>query len=97
MTKTNKCDYLVNSYHIPELRIKAIPQLAIGREARLELTLQNPTPYVLHVSLFQLEESDDQSVRIKVPEIEMVLPPKDDTADLDVDQNLLSQFNDDQK
>ena len=87
----------LNSYHIPELRIKSIPQLKVGQEVRLEMTLQNPTPYVLHVTLFESDETPDQSASVKLPTVAMALAPKDDTADLDIDQNYLSQFNDDKK
>ncbi|CAG2121349.1 unnamed protein product, partial [Medioppia subpectinata] len=82
-------------YHIPELRIKSIPTLKIGQEFRLEMTLQNPTPYALHVTIFDLSESSDESAAIKVPQLVMGLAPKDDTADLDIDKNFQSQFNDD--
>ncbi|XP_054161438.1 dynactin subunit 4-like [Oppia nitens] len=83
-------------YHIPELRIKSIPLMKKGEEFKLEMTLQNPTPYTLHVNIFDLvDTSIEPSAGIKVAETEMVLAPKDDTADLDIDQNYHSQFNDD--
>ncbi len=61
------------------------------------MTLQNPTPYVLHVNLLAVEEVSDQTAKIIVPNVALQLGPKDDTADLDVDQNFHSQFNDDIK
>jgi len=61
------------------------------------MTLQNPTPYVLHVTLLPVEESANQTAKIVVPNLVMQLSPKDDTADLDVDQNLHPQHNDDKK
>ena len=85
------------SYHIPELRIKAIPQLNVNQEVRLELTFQNPTPYALQVTLFDLEETSEQTSRVTLPTVAMTLAPKDDTADLDIDPNIVSQFNDDKK
>ena len=85
------------SYHIPELRIKNIPELKVGKEVRIELTLQNPTPYVLHVTLFDLDESPEASAAVRIPDVAMALAPKDDTADLDIDQNISSQFSDDKK
>jgi len=82
-------------YHIPELRIKSLPQLKKDQQIRLEMTLQNPTPYTLHVTLLAVEDNTSQTVKIVVPNVVLQLSPKDDTADLDVDQNLHSQYNDD--
>lgn len=82
-------------YHIPELRIKSLPVLKKNEEIRLEMTLQNPTPYVLHITLLPVEEIVNQTAVIVVPNFTIQLSPKDDTVDLDVEQNIHSQYNDD--
>lgn len=74
-----------------------MPKLKKDQEFRLEMTLQNPTPYVLHVTLLPVEETANQTARIVLPKTVIKLSPKDDTADLDVDQNFQSQYNDDIK
>ncbi len=79
------------------MRIKSLPVMKKDEEFRLEMTLQNPTPYVLHVNLLEVEDMSNQTAKIIVPNVVLQLGPKDDTADLDVDQNFHSQFNDDIK
>lgn len=77
------------------MRIKTVPELKVGQETKIELTLQNPTPYLLHVTLLPNLKTESKYAKVVLPSIEIQLAPKDDTADLDVDQNLQSQFQDD--
>lgn len=83
------------SYHIPELKLKTIPVLKKLKESKIEITLQNPTPYLLHINFYQIE--NQENVKLDLPQSQLILSPKDDTADLDIDQNPQMQFKDDPK
>lgn len=87
--------YLYYSYHIPELKLKTIPVLKKLKESKIEITLQNPTPYLLHINFNQIE--NQENVKLDLPQNQVILSPKDDTADLDIDQNTQVQFKDDPK
>ena len=65
------------------------------KESKIEITLKNPTPYLLHINFNQIE--NQENVKLDLPQNQVILSPKDDTADLDIDQNTQVQFKDDPK
>lgn len=77
---------LITSYHVPELRIKNIPQLKSMIPVTVELVLINPTPFTLHLNLLP-DELNDQTLSgsIILPSKEISLHPKDDTVEVDLD------------
>ncbi|KAI1303581.1 Dynactin subunit 4 [Halotydeus destructor] len=73
-------------YHVPEIQIRALPVLVAGKTGTLEITIQNPSPYALHVTLEDSDDSDDgTNCDVSLPQVEMIIPPKDDTLDIDID------------
>ena len=78
---------LAGYYHIPEVRLMKLPtNLEPGQDVSLELTLQNPAPYKLNITLIPSDDPDDgTNCDISLPQTDIVIPPKDDTLDIDVD------------
>ncbi|XP_054711145.1 LOW QUALITY PROTEIN: dynactin subunit 4-like [Uloborus diversus] len=81
-------------YHIPELRIKNVSKLYMNKPCRVELVLINPTPQPAHITFENVETTDDLFSEVKVPPCELVLAPRDDTAEFD-DSNDTANFKDD--
>lgn len=72
-------------YHIPELRIKSVPPLEFQKETKVELTLCNPTPHPCHITFLHLDNAEElQNFSLVVlPPYELILAPRDDTAEFD--------------
>ncbi|XP_070543936.1 dynactin subunit 4-like isoform X2 [Ptychodera flava] len=87
---------LVALHHVPEIRIFSIPNLYFEKESQVTLMLINPVEDNTHVTLEAVEPSEDNGATalVKVPESELVLAAKDDTADYD-DNADLQDFKDD--
>ncbi|XP_042907808.1 dynactin subunit 4 [Parasteatoda tepidariorum] len=81
-------------YHIPELRIRNISKLYLDKVCRVEMVLINPTPHLAHVTFDQVEDTSDSMSKAKLPLGELVLAPRDDTAEFD-DLNDAQNFKDD--
>ncbi|KFM61907.1 Dynactin subunit 4, partial [Stegodyphus mimosarum] len=81
-------------YHIPELRIKNISKLYLGKVCRIEMVLINPTPHPSHVNFKPLETQPENLSTVKLPPSELLLAPRDDTAEFD-DTNDSQNFKDD--
>lgn len=81
-------------YHIPELRIKNISKLYMEKACRVEMVLINPTPHPAHVTFEDADELSAKFSKVKMPPCELVLAPRDDTAEFD-DTNDTQNFNDD--
>ncbi|GIY20640.1 dynactin subunit 4 [Caerostris extrusa] len=81
-------------YHIPELRIKNISKLYLEKTCLVEMVLINPTPHLAHITFEPIEEPSDDLSTVKLPPGELVLAPRDDTAEFD-DINDNQSFKDD--
>lgn len=69
-------------YHIPELRILPPLNLLADEKTQVVLTITNPTQNAIHVNLKNLPATDDDSL-VEVPETEIIVSPRDDTAEFD--------------
>ncbi|GIY81762.1 dynactin subunit 4 [Caerostris darwini] len=81
-------------YHIPELRIKNISKLYLEKTCLVEMVLINPTPHLAHITFEPIEEPSEDLSTVKLPPGELVLAPRDDTAEFD-DINDNQSFKDD--
>ncbi|XP_065846013.1 dynactin subunit 4-like [Oscarella lobularis] len=84
--------HLIALNYVPNLRVVSIPPLELNEESKLILSLTNPLPYAVHVSLLPLteEESAIKSADVYLPESALFVgareemdggeepPPKDD-------------------
>ena len=84
-------------YHIPELRILKLPSLKMGNTTRVELTITNPTQYLLNVTLLPLDIHLNATADLVLPNTVLQLTPKDDTGDIVDFDSSASKFNDDPK
>lgn len=82
-------------YHIPELRILKLPSLKMGNTTRVELTITNPTQYLLNVTLLPVDIHLNATADLVLPNTVLQLTPKDDTGDIVDFDSSASKFNDD--
>lgn len=68
-------------YHVPEIKVKGWSL----QEKWLDLSLQNPTPYDLKVALDILAVEDECSRLENFTVVNLKIPPKDETLDIDLD------------
>lgn len=87
--------HLCFSYHIPELRILRNYPLTAGEVSKIELTLTNPTQYLLNVTLLPVDIHLNSSADVVLPSTVLQLTPKDDTGDIGEIDPSASSFNDD--
>ncbi|KAF8787846.1 Dynactin subunit 4 like protein [Argiope bruennichi] len=81
-------------YHIPELRIKNVSKLYLQKTCLVEMVLINPTPHLAHITFEPVENPSDDLSSVKLPPGELILAPRDDTAEFD-DVNDNQNFKDD--
>ena len=87
-----------NSYIVPELRILKLPSvMKLNETARIELTLTNPTQYLINVTLLPVDITNNPIADVILPNTVLQLTPKDDTGDLVDVESSNSKFNDDPK
>ncbi|KAG8188563.1 hypothetical protein JTE90_007170 [Oedothorax gibbosus] len=70
-------------YHIPELRIKSVSKLYLEKTCRVEMVLINPTPHPAHITFEDIEDPPKNLSPMKLPPGELILAPRDDTAEFD--------------
>ncbi|XP_027205743.2 dynactin subunit 4 isoform X1 [Dermatophagoides pteronyssinus] len=83
-------------YIVPELRILKLPSIMkLNETARIELTLTNPTQYLINVTLLPVDITNNPIADVILPNTVLQLTPKDDTGDLVDVESSNSKFNDD--
>ncbi|KAK2156680.1 hypothetical protein LSH36_207g01010 [Paralvinella palmiformis] len=88
---------LVALHHVPEFRIMSLPNLQINKEVQLILTLFNPLDTLTHVALLPspTDELKWDTAKVVLPTCELVLSPRDDTAEFDDTVDQQQNFKDD--
>ncbi|OTF82844.1 dynactin subunit 4-like protein [Euroglyphus maynei] len=82
-------------YIVPELRILKSPPMKLNETTRIELTLTNPTQYLINVTLLPVDITNNPIADVILPNTVLQLTPKDDTGDLVDVESSNSKFNDD--
>ncbi|KAH7640178.1 dynactin subunit 4 [Dermatophagoides farinae] len=82
-------------YIVPELRILKSTPLKLNETTRIELTLTNPTQYLINVTLLPVDIINNPIADVILPNTVLQLTPKDDTGDLVDVESSSSKFNDD--
>jgi dynactin-4 len=69
-------------YHVPEIKVREWSM----EDKWIDLSIQNPTPYDLHVVLDTSHNGKEGSLHLdNFTAVKLVIPPKDDTLDIDLD------------
>ena len=71
--------------------------MKLNETARIELTLTNPTQYLINVTLLPVDITNNPIADVILPNTVLQLTPKDDTGDLVDVESSNSKFNDDPK
>lgn len=79
------------------MRILKIATLKQNETARVEMTLTNPTQYLINVTLLPVDITDNPCAEVILPNTVLQLTPKDDTGDIVDLESSNSKFNDDPK
>lgn len=69
----------------------------MGNTTRVELTITNPTQYLLNVTLLPVDIHVNSTADLILPNTVLQLTPKDDTGDIVDFDSSASKFNDDPK
>lgn len=71
--------------------------MKLNETTRIELTLTNPTQYLINVTLLPVDITNNPIADVILPNTVLQLTPKDDTGDLVDVESSNSKFNDDPK
>ncbi|XP_033110123.1 dynactin subunit 4-like [Anneissia japonica] len=87
---------LIALHYIPDVRIFLVPNLHFERESQVTFLFINPMEHVTNIKLEAIEPNDKTlaNSKIVVPEDELSLAAKDDTAEYDDQPQDSSQFDD---
>jgi dynactin-4 len=88
---------LVALHHVPEIRIMSQPDFQPQKESQVILTMLNPLDSLTHVTLLPNDDpgNDWDTAKVELPACELVLSPRDDTAEFDDGSNQQHDFKDD--
>ncbi|RWS29626.1 Dynactin subunit 4-like protein [Leptotrombidium deliense] len=84
-------------YDIPELQVSKVPQLIAHKPCLMELTIKNPTQYLTHISFLNDAQYGSSIGQVHLPQQQLLLPPNDDTLELDTEHSDNNKYNDDPK
>ncbi|XP_071952009.1 dynactin subunit 4-like [Antedon mediterranea] len=87
---------LIALHYLPDVRIFLVPNLQFERESHVTLLFVNPMEYTTNIKLEAIEPENSPlaNSKIVVPEEELILAAKDDTAEFDDQPQDGTQFED---
>ncbi|UXI18192.1 hypothetical protein NH340_JMT04135 [Sarcoptes scabiei] len=81
-------------YYVPEIRLMKSSTMKSNESNLIEMTITNPTQYLMNVTLLPVDISANPDCNLILPNTVLQLTPKDDTGDI-IDIDSASKFNDD--
>jgi len=85
-------------FHVPELKIKSMPNLKVNQPSQVILTMCNPLDFLSHVTLLPCDPLSDSwsNAKIELPVCELLLSRCDESVDFDDSISEQQHIEDDQ-